>query len=504
MAQHKHAYYDVIVVGAGNAALCAALAAHDAGAHVVVLEKAPHEERGGNSRFSGGGFRFAYDNIEDLKPLMPHKPAEDWERTEVGSYPPERFRGDIMRVTEGRADPVLTDVLVNNSYDTATWMHRQGVTWDWTFLQRIEVEGKVRYNTGLVLQAEEKGVGLMEMLFASVEKKGIEIVYQAKLAGLLVDDQGQVLGVKVRYPSGTAEIRSGAVMLACGGFQANAEMRAKYLGGAWDIVKVRGTRFDTGEGLQIAMDIGAKPVGHWRGCHATPIDADAPPVGVLHLTDLTNRLSYPFSIMVDKNGKRFADEGEDLNLYTYAKFGGVILQQPGGVAFQIFDQKVVHLLEERYSTGTPRTGNTIAEVAEKIGVNPATLTRTVEEYNAAVQPGKFNPQAKDGKRTEGIEPPKSNWALPLDTPPYLCYPVTGGITFTFGGIKIDTEARVINNEDEVIPRLYATGEIIGELFYYNYPGGSGLMLGSVFGRIGGVNVAREALALRGGAPARSG
>ena len=485
--------YDVIVVGAGNAALTAAISARQKGARVLVLEKAPEAERGGNSRFSGGLFRFAYEGIEDLKPLRQDVPPEEWDRVDVGYYGPDRYVGDIMRVTQGQANPELIATMTKQSYPTMVWMTELGVVWEWTFLWSVDSGDRLRFNPGSVLGAKNKGVGLMEYLYAATERAGIDIAYQAKMTGFLQDDTGRVTGVRVRTPSGAEDAAAGAVVLASGGFEANAEMRARYLGPGWDRVKVRGTRFNTGETLRMALDIGAKPVGHWQGCHATPIDGNAAPVGELRLTDMTNRLSYPFSIMVNSQGNRFVDEGEDLGAYTYAKFGRAILAQPGGIAYQIFDKKTVHLLEERYSTGTPVVANTIRDIAEHLPIDPDALERTVEEFNASVLSGEFDPAMKDGKCTRGLELPKSNWALPIDAPPYTVYSAACGITFTFGGIKIDTQAQVIDTEDLPIPGLYATGEIAGDFFYHNYPGGTGLVRGAVFGRIGGANAAHEAL-----------
>ena len=492
--QATNSRYDVIVAGAGNAALTAAISARQAGARVLVLEKAPEAERGGNSRFSGGIFRFAYEGVEDLKPLRQDLPSDEWERVDVGSYGPDRYMADLMRVTQGQANQDLVQTLIHQSYPTMMWMTDLGVIWDWSIVWSTKSEGIQRFNPGTVVQAKNKGVGLVENLFAAAERAGVDIAYQAKMAGILQDGAGRVTGVKVKTPSGTEEAPAGTVVLGSGGFQANAEMRARYLGPGWDQVKVRGTRFNTGETLRMALDIGAKPVGHWQGCHATPIDANAAPVGYLPLTDRTNRLSYPYSILVNSLGKRFIDEGEDTGAYTYVKTGRAILGQPRGVAYEIFDQKTVHLLEERYSTGTPVVGDTIQDIAQKLSIPAEALLETVEEFNAAVQPGEFAPAVKDGKGTLGLEPPKSNWALTIDSPPYTVYPVACGITFTFGGIAIDTQARVMDTEDNLIPGLYATGEITGDFFYHNYPGGTGLVRGAVFGRIGGANAAAEALA----------
>ena len=485
--------YDVIVVGAGNAALTAAISARQRGARVLVLEKAPEAERGGNSRFSGGIFRFAYEGIEDLKPLRQDLSAEEWDRVDVGTYDSARYLGDLMRVTEGQANPDLAQTLIQQSYPTMMWMTELGVVWDWSIVWSTRSEGRLRFNPGAVIQAKNKGVGLVEYLFAAAEGAGVDVAYQAKMTGFLQDDTGRVTGVRVKTPSGIEDAPAGSVVLASGGFESNPEMRARYLGPGWDQVKVRGTRFNTGETLRMALDIGAMPVGHWQGCHATPIDAYAAPVGDLELTDRTNRLSYPYSIMVNNLGKRFVDEGEDTGAYTYVKMGRAILGQPRAIAYQIFDRKTVHLLEERYSTGTPIVADTIEDVARRLSIPEEALTRTVDEFNAAVEPGEFDPAVKDGKAARSVVPPKSNWALTIDSPPYTVYAATCGITFTFGGVKIDTQARVIDCEDNQIPGLYATGEITGDFFYHNYPGGTGLVRGAVFGQIGGANAAAESL-----------
>ena len=227
------------------------------------------------------------------------------------------------------------------------------------------------------------------------------------------------------------------------------------------------------------------PWGQWSGCHATPIDAEAPPYGDRELTDKTNRLSYVYGVMLNKLGQRFVDEGEDQNLYTYAKFGGTILNQPGTVAWQIFDSKAVALLEPRYSTGHPIVADTLDGLVAQLGLDRTAATRTLAEYNAAAGNGSFNPGVRDGMHTEGLALAKSNWAQKLDSPPYYGYPVTGGITFSFGGVKVSDHAQVIGTDWDPIPGLFACGEMVGGLFHNNYPGGSGLMSGAVFGRIAG-------------------
>lgn len=481
--------YDVVIVGAGNASLTTAMSASQSGAKVLVLEKAPHSLRGGNSRFSGGLFRFAYESLEDLKPLRPDVIPNDWERVEVEPYASERYLDDIMTTSQGQSSVELLQVLTQKSYDTMTWMTDLGVEWDWTALWSDKSKESLRFNPGTVLEAKNKGVGLMAYLFRAVENSGIEISYQAKMTGLIQDQHGGVCGVRVQTPNGREDVLTKAVVLASGGFEANAEMRARYLGTGWDQVKVRGTRYNTGETLRMALEIGARPVGHWQGCHATPIDGDAPAMGDLRLTDRTNRLSYPYSIMINSLGQRFVDEGEDLGGLTYAKTGRAILGQPGAIAYQIFDAKTIHLLEERYSTGTPVVSETIAGLAEGLGLPVAEVVRTIDAYNTAVQPGDFDSTKRDGKCTAGLDPAKSNWATLMDSPPYTSYPVSCGITFTYGGVQIDSDARVIDTEDNPIPGLFATGEITGDFFYHNYPGGSGLMRGAVFGRIAGTSAA---------------
>jgi tricarballylate dehydrogenase len=268
-------------------------------------------------------------------------------------------------------------------------------------------------------------------------------------------------------------------------------MRTRYLGAGWELAKVRGTRFNTGDGIRMALDAGAMPYGHWSGCHAVAWDLNAPPYGNRGIGDLYQKHSYPFGIVVNVDGERFVDEGADFRNYTYARYGREILRQPQRAAFQIFDAKVTHLLRDEYRIPqvTKAQADTIEGLAGALGVDVGGLARTVHAFNAAVQPGEFDPAQLDGKCTEGIAPPKSNWAMALDTPPYAGYAVTCGITFTFGGLHIDAEARVLDEEERPIVGLYAAGELVGGLFYHNYAGGSGLMAGAVFGRIAGARAA---------------
>jgi tricarballylate dehydrogenase len=484
--------YDVVVVGAGNAALAAAVSARERGAgRVVALEKAPRELRGGNTHYSGGLLRFAYDRAEDLLPLVPDVEQQvPGFLTGVEPYPQKRFHGDLERVTEGRSDPELAEILIGRSYDTVRWMARQGIAMEAAVsLSGVRVGNTIKWSPGAVIRARHEGIGLSAMWFKTAQERGVEIRYATSAVRLLQDAKGRVTGVGVRDGEGFAEITARAVVLGCGGFEANPEWRARYLGRPWDHAKVRGTRYNTGDGLRMALEIGALPHGQWTGCHSTPIDAGAPPHGDRKLTDKTNRLSYPFGVLVGVTGRRFFDEGEDFQLYTYAKLGGIILNQPRGVAYQVFDDKVTGLLEGRYQTGTPVVADSLAALVEQLPVDRAACLETLERYNAAVEPGVFDPTVRDGLATKGLALPKSNWAQRLDTPPFSAWPVTGGITFTFGGLRVNEHAQVQSTAWTSISGLYACGEMVGGLFHGNYPGGTGLMSGAVFGRIAGASAA---------------
>jgi tricarballylate dehydrogenase len=249
----------------------------------------------------------------------------------------------------------------------------------------------------------------------------------------------------------------------------------------------------------MALDIGAQPFGHWSSCHAVAWDLNAPPFGDRQIGELFQKHSYPLGIVVNIKGERFLDEGADFRNYTYAEYGRRILAQPKRVAFQIFDSKVLSLLRAEYRIRevTKAEASTVEELAKKLEIDTEGLVRTVREFNAAVRPGEFNPAILDGKTTQGITPPKTNWALPIDTPPFVGFAVTTGITFTFGGLRITPKGEVLDTENRPIQGLFAAGELVGGLFYYNYPGASGLMSGAVFGRLSGAAAAKYAVQPRG-------
>jgi tricarballylate dehydrogenase len=485
--------YDVVVVGAGNAAFCAALSAREKVQKVLVLERSGEDEAGGNSRFTAGLMRVAYAGVEDLKRAIPDLTPEEIARTDFGTYTEDQFLDDMARVTEYRCDPDLTEILVKRSLDTIVWMRSKGVRFTAAWgRQAFNIGGKFKFWGGLTVEAVGGGPGLVDSLTASAKKHGIEIWYSARATGLVMDDEG-VKGVRVKKGGRTVEVRAKSVVLAAGGFQSNPEWRARYLGPGWELAKVRGTRFNTGDVIRMALDAGAAPAGNWSGCHAVAWERNAPEFGDLAVGDQFQKHSYPWGVYLNALGKRFVDEGADFRNYTYAKYGRVVLSQPRQFAWQIFDAKVKAQLRDEYKIRqvTKVTANTLEELCAKLeDTDGKTALEELKAYNAAVrQDVPFNPNVKDGRGTQGLAIPKSNWANTLDTPPFEAYAVTCGITFTFGGLRINTEAQVMSTDGAPIPGLYAAGELVGGIFYFNYPGGTGLTNGAVFGRIAGASAA---------------
>ncbi|HXV10591.1 MAG TPA: FAD-dependent tricarballylate dehydrogenase TcuA [Burkholderiales bacterium] len=495
--------FDVLVVGRGNAALCAALAARDQGASVAMLEAASEEEAGGNSRFAGGVMRFAYDSVADLQRLS-DIPADEARNADWESNTIEQFYDDLYRVTSFRTDPALSEILVTRSLDAMVWLRSQGVKFSPNYRhQSAVIDGKRRFFGRMPMWITGGGPGLVQDLTTTAVKKDVEIFYGTRAVSLAYDGE-RVSGVQANSRGNPAAFHAKAVVLACGGFEANPEWRTRYLGPGWELAKVRGTRFNVGDGLRMALDIGACPYGNWSGRHAVSWERHAPEFGDLSLPESSYRHSYPMSIMINAEGKRFVDEGIEFYNYTYAKYGAEVLKQPGQFAYQVFDAKVKHLLRPEYGgrNVTRVTASTLEELASRLeGVNREGFLKTVREFNAAVRKDvPFNHSIKDGRSATGIEPPKSNWANPLDTPPFEAYAVTCGITFTFGGLRVDPgTAQVLDVNFHPIPGLYTAGEMLGGLFYFNYPAGTGLVSGTVFGRIAGTSAAAGA---RHTAPAR--
>jgi tricarballylate dehydrogenase len=490
---------DVAIVGAGNAAMCAALAARERGASVVVLERSEEDEAGGNTRFTAGAIRFAYDGVDDLRELMPDLTDEEIARTDFGSYTEDQFFDDMARVTENRTDPDLVELLVRRSRESMMWLRGKGFRFVPIYgRQAFKVNDRFKFWGGLTVEASGGGPGLVDAHMNAAKKNDIAVFYQARAKSLIHDDDG-VHGVNVLYQGKTRTLRSKAVVLAAGGFESNPEWRTRYLGPGWDLAKVRGTRFNTGDGIRMALDIGASACGNWSGCHAVGWDRNAPEFGDLAVGDGFQKHSYPFGIMINANGERFVDEGADFRNYTYAKYGAVILRQPGQFAWQIFDSKVTHLLRDEYRIRqvTRVKADTLEELVTRLDdVNAENALANIQDYNASVRTDvEFNPNVKDGRCTQGLAVPKSNWANTIDTPPFEAYAVSCGITFTFGGLRITTDGQVVDTDGGSIPGLYAAGEMVGGLFYFNYPGGTGLMSGTVFGRIAGDSAGQAVLSM---------
>jgi len=480
---------DIVVVGGGNAGLVAAIEAKNAGANVLLIEKAPKKSRGGNSRLSGGLFRIAYPGgTRDFEPLLKGTNVPKGE-LEIEPYAKDDYYNKIMKLSEGFSDKTLTEIFVEKSLETVTWMKEQGVQWELNPVYMVKRGDKLFWPAGITaLVAIGAGEGLVETLYGIVEKRGIEVLYETAARELIVDTDGRVRGVIVKDTERFIQVDAKNVILACGGFQANPEMRRCYLGENWDLIKLRGTRYDTGDGLKMVFDIGAQAIGHWGGCHASVVSEDSPMIEAA--TAGSERYSYQFGIMVNRNGERFVDEGEDFLVFTYAKFGKEILKQPGSVAFQIYDAKTIPLLRVEYQEAERVESNSLEELADELDINVEGFLKTVKKFNAAIMDEiPFVPYKLDGRRTKGLKPDKTNWAQIIDTPPYQAYAVVCGLTMTYGGVKTNEKAQVIDTSDHPVRGLYAVGEITGGFFYHNYPSGTGLVRGAVMGRIAGAEAA---------------
>ena len=515
---------DVVVVGGGNAGFCAAHAAADAGAAVLMLEpedgrrpalavsidgngrrvavdpyrgaveamleRAPEAEAGGNSYYTAGAFRVVHGGAGALAPLCRDRVSEKrLGDTDLAPYTAEEFHADMQRITEGRCDPEMTDWLVQDSADLASWLAEHGVRWRLMYeRQSYQIEGRWVFSGGLALGTVGGGKGLVEQHTCHALSRGVDIRYDARVTSLLVED-GRVVGVQVTGPDGNAStVRAGAVVVSAGGFEADPDLRSAHLGPQWRHALVRGNPLNTGDLLGAAQRIGAATRGDFGSCHSVAWDAGAPANGGERvLTNQLTRQSYPIGICVNRDGQRFLDEGADFRNYTYAKYGRQILEQPGGVAFQLFDATTRPLLRHEEYDSEPITmaqADDLTELADRLGIDAAGLGRTVEEFNASIEDKPFDPAVKDGRQAR-VSPPKSNWAAALDSPPYYGYAVACGITFTFGGLAVDDHARVLDNQGAPLPGLYAAGEVVGGLFSGNYPGGTGLTAGAVFGRRAG-------------------
>ena len=459
--------FDVVVVGGGIAGLSTALSVHENGGRPVLVEKAPRPERGGNTRFADAQMRF------------PHEKDE----YSVRDYTADDMFRDLMRISSGRANEDLIRTLCDNARQTADWLTDFGLEW----------EPGYPHTAGYRRSPKSGGQGLVDLLFRRLEGFGGTCTYETAAQDLLVDPDGSVRGIRARGPEGIVDLLGrGGVVLACGGFQANVEMRVRYLGRFADSLILRGSRYNTGDGLNMAIVAGAAPAGQWGDYHSAVLDARSPKVEC----GVTALYNYQMGVFIDRNGRRFIDEGEDFRDHTYVKFSKRIIETaPGGTAWCVFDQQAYQREEFARAwrpVGPPYQADTLKDLADQMEIPAENFMDTIGDFNAAIQPGHYDLDRMDGKRTVGLAPNKSNWALPLSEPPYIAIPVTGGITFTFGGLKCDTSARVIDTRGQVMPGLYAAGEPMGEIFYNNYPGASSVIRGAVYGKIAGAHAAERA------------
>lgn len=488
---------DVLVVGTGNAAPCAALAAREAGAAVLMIDAASEDDRGGNTAYAGGQLRVAFNGVDDLLKVIADLTDDEIRNTDFGTYTASDFFDDMARVTQYRCHSELVEYVIENSLDTLVWLRGKGVRFEAAFgRQASKVDGRMKFWGGLPCIVWGGGAGLIDALHTRAVKDGIRTLYDTPAVGLARDTR-RITGVNVMHKGELREIRAKAVVLACGGFEANTEMRTRYLGTNWDLAKVRGTRFNTGAGLRMALDAGARSFGHWSCAHASCWDLCAPEYGDPVVKGAYQKHSYPFGVMVNARGERFVDEGADFQTLTYARFGREVLAQPGLIAWQVFDQRAIPLLRETYRIRqiTKVQAPTLEALARKMeGVDPDGFLRTMAEFNSAAPASDvpYIASVKDGLSTKGLSLPKSNWARRVDRGPFEAYAVTASITFTFGGVKIATKAVVEDGAGRAIPGLYAAGEMVGGLFYQNYPSGTGLTCGAVFGRTAGASAAEFA------------
>lgn len=480
---------DVIVVGGGNAGFSAAHAAALRGRSVLLLERGRADMSGGNSFYTAGATRIAHDGFDDLAGFVETDARHA--QTEVPAYSSAEYTADLVKVTNGKNDPELTRVLTEESGDTLRWLSELGLKYRLMYERQAyeRPDGSFLFWGGLHVGNVGGGEGLMADHAAVAARLGVDVQYGVTVTGL-VSTNGAVTGVT--YSQGDAvggEIAAASVVLAAGGFETNAELRGKYLGAGWEHAKVRGTPYNDGALLEAALGLGAVPGGDWSTCHSVQWDAFTEQNESNR--ELTNRLTrggYPMGIIVNRDGERFLDEGADYRNYTYAKYGKVILKQPGSIAYQIFDAEHRALLraEEYDMPGiSVQSADTLEELADLIGVDADALVETVLVFNASIDRSVvWDPTVKDGRRAD-VTPPKSNWAAPLEQGPFYAFAVTCGITFTFGGLKSDTHGRVLDAAGTHLAGLYVCGEMLGGLFSENYPGGSGLAAGMVFGRRAG-------------------
>ncbi|MEV6125908.1 FAD-dependent tricarballylate dehydrogenase TcuA [Streptomyces violaceusniger] len=483
----------IVVAGAGLTGLSAAISAREAGARVVLLEKGSREDVGGNAAFSGGLFLFCYDGPDDLTSITrDFEPGMKADRIEAPPYTRRAYAAELSAMSGGRAEPHLIDALAGRSLDTVRWLATRGVRFTFNRTLGAELRGGVLHiPPGQILtcvgEGMSRGFEVIRPLLAHAERIGVEIRWFTPLAEVLHSD-GRVTGVTVG--DGGQTVSADAVVVATGGFQANRELRREHLGPEWETVRLRGTRLATGDGIQAALRAGADKAGTWSSCHSAAVDPAMPSPGSSAASPPFPLHGFWLGVLVNRDGERFVDEGPGPWVKNYSKMGKAIMPQPGCEAFEIFDQRTAARVADEFAgAAVPIVADTVPELAERIGVPADRLAHTLRTFNNACPPGDG---ISEDLGTAGITPPKSRWAAPLDRPPYVAYHAVAGLTFTFGGIRIDPDGRALGADGAPVPGLYAAGEAIGGLFYGDYPGGAALMRAAVFGRAAGHTAAAEA------------
>jgi tricarballylate dehydrogenase len=457
-------FYDVAIIGGGNAALCAAIAARRAGASVLVLEAAPKFYRGGNTRHTRN-MRCAHDSATEIL---------------TGPYTEEEFWDDLLRVTGGHTDEQLARMMIRESKEMLTWIAEQGVRFQPSLGGTLSLGRTNSFFLG-------GGRSMLNALYLTAERLGIEIEYEAEVVDLDIEDGTCRSATVARGPEREC-VRARALIAACGGFEANIEWLKQSWGPPADNFLIRGTPYNRGTVLKLLLEKGVAPVGDPTQCHAVAIDARAPKFDGGIITRLDCVI---FGIVVNRNAQRFYDEGEDIWPKRYAIWGRLVAAQPDQIAYIVFDAKSLGLFMP--SLYPPFEAASIRELAHRLELNPDALEQTVNAFNASVRPGNFDHTMLDGCRTEGVDPPKSHWARRLDMPPFYAYPVRPGITFTYLGTRVNADARMLMQGGGMTNNMFAAGEIMaGNVLGRGYAAGVGMTIGSVFGRIAGTSAATNA------------
>ena len=456
--------YDVAVLGGGNAGLCAALTAREAGARVIVIESAPRHFRGGNSR-----------HTRNLR-CMHAGPGQ----VLTDSYPEDEFLSDLIQVSGGGTDEQHARLVVRASAGCPAWMQRFGVRFQAPLRGTLHLGRTNAFFLG-------GGKALMNSYYAAADRLGIRVLYDAEVVGLELEE-GQFSAARVRTGGLERTIRARAAVMATGGFESNVDWLREIWGSAADNFIIRGTPYNTGTLLRLMLDAGAQPVGDARECHAVAVDARAPRFdgGIVTRLDCVS-----LGIVVNRHAERFHDEGEDFWPKRYAIWGTLVARQPDQIAFAILDAKAIGRFMP--SVFPPREASTIGELAMQLNLPPDKLEATVAGFNRAVRPGSFDHAVLDNCRTVGLHPDKTHWAQAIDTPPYWGYPLRPGITFTYLGLKVNERAQVLMTRGEPARNIFAAGEIMaGNILRKGYIAGVGMTIGTVFGRIAGEEAARHA------------